>query len=67
MITALLFYKLLWLALVWLGLILPMLWPTERTALGSPLTTPPPPRRQRSKAPTPFPGLLHKPLGEACE
>jgi hypothetical protein len=34
MITDLLFYKLLWLALVWLCLILHMRWPTERTALG---------------------------------
>jgi transposase-like protein len=67
MITDLLFYKLLWLALVWLCLILHMLWPTERTTLGSPPITPTPPRRQRSKERKPFPGLLHKPLCEACE
>src|SRR5262249_16930031 len=67
MITDLLLYKLLLLALVWLCLIRHMLWPTERTALCSPPTTPTPPRRKHSHDPKPFPGLLHKPLCEACE
>src|SRR3989441_7705866 len=67
MITDLLFYKLLLLALVWLCLMLHRLWPTERTALGSLPPTPPPPRRTRSKELKPFTGLLHTPLCEACE
>ena len=50
MITDLLFYKLLLLALVWLCLILHMLWPTERTARCSPPTTPTPLRRKRSRS-----------------
>jgi IS1 family transposase/transposase-like protein len=67
MITDLLFYKLLLLALVWLCLMLHMLWPTERTALCSPPRIPTPPRRNYSKEPKPFTGLVHKPRCEACE
>lgn len=61
----LLFYKLLLLALVWVCLIRHMLWPTERTALCS-LPTTPPPRRKRSNEPKPIPASSINPC-VACE
>jgi hypothetical protein len=67
MITDLLIYKLLLLALMWLCLMLLMLWPTERTAPCPPPAKPTPPQRKRSKELKPFTGLIYKPLCEACE
>ena len=67
MITELLFYKLLLLALVSLCLMLHMLWPNERAAPCSTPSKPTPPRRQHSKEPKPFIGLIHKPICDACE
>src|SRR5882672_8207267 len=63
----LLFYQLLLIALVLICLIIHVWWPdTPRATLQRPLK-PDKPRRKRSKEPKPFPGLLHKPLCEACE
>ena len=67
MISDLLFYKLLLVGLLWLCILLHVVWPSERAA-SCPITpTPTLPRRQRSKGPKPFAGLLHKPLCDACE
>ena len=67
MVPAPLFYHLLVLSLLWLCCLLHVLWPYERPV---PRLTPPeptlPPHR-RSTEPKPFPGLLHKPLCDACE
>src|SRR5438876_8449879 len=62
----LLFDQLLLVALVLICLIMHVGWPdppspTPRTPLKSDT-----PRRQRSKAPKPFPGLIHQPLCDAC-
>jgi len=67
MISNPIFSNLLLLSLVWLCIMFHVLWPYERTG---PRPTPPKPTllpRKRSKAPTPFAGLLHKPLCDACE
>jgi hypothetical protein len=67
MVSNPMFDNLLLLSLVWLCMMFHVLWPYERTG---PRPTPPKPTllpRQRSKAPQPFAGLLHKPLCDACE
>ncbi len=63
----LLFYQLLLIVLVLICLLIHVWWPdTPRATLHRPLK-PDKPQRKRSKARKPFPGLLHKPLCEACE
>jgi transposase-like protein len=63
----LLFYHLLLIALVLICLIIPVWWPdTSRATLHRPLK-PDKPRRKRSKGPTPFAGLIHKPSCDACD
>ena len=63
----LLFCQLLLIALVLICLLIHVWWPdTPRATLHRPLK-PDKPQRKRSKEPKPFPGLLHKPLCEACE
>ena len=63
----LVFYQLLLIALVLICLIIHVWWPdAPRATLHRPLK-PDKPRRKRSTEPKPFPGLLHKPLCEACE
>src|SRR4030095_3539997 len=67
MIPELLFDTLLLIALLCLWLLLHVWWPknpalTRQTPL-KPVKT----RRNRSKEPQPFTGLIHKPLCEACE
>ena len=63
----LLFYQLLLIALVLICLLIHVWWPdTPRATLHRPLK-PDKPQRKRAKEPKPFPGLLHKPLCEACE
>src|SRR5438128_254561 len=61
-----LFYQLLVTALVLICLLIHIRLPDKRPAM----THPPPAsnkrRRARSKDPKPFPGLIHKPLCEAC-
>ena len=68
MASNLLFYQLLLVALVLICLLIHVGWPDDPTSCAqnaprSPIT----PRRQRSKEPKPFTGLIHKPLCEACE
>jgi IS1 family transposase/transposase-like protein len=67
MLTDLIFSQLLLVALLWLCFLLHVLWPSERASACPSLPKPIPPPRKRSKAPQPFPGLLHKPLCDACE
>src|SRR5262245_52745024 len=63
----LLLYQLLLVALVLIYLLIHVGWPDNLSATAKPSLKPDKPRRKRSKDPTPFPGLLHKPLCEACE
>src|SRR5215470_3183154 len=65
MVSALFFYQLALIALVWLCLMLQWAWPSAPTL--SP-TTPelPPPRLKRTRAPKPFTGLTTKPHCDAC-
>jgi transposase-like protein len=67
MLTDLIFSQLLLVALLWLCFLLHVLWPSERASAWPRLPKPIPPPRKRSKAPQPFPGLLHKPLCDACD
>ena len=62
-----LFYKLLLVGLVWLCLVLHVVWSDDRAPahLSTPLPAKPP--RKRSKEPTPFAGLTHKPHCALCE
>ena len=63
----LLFYQLLLIALVLICLLIHVWWPaTPRATVHRPLK-PDKPRRQRFKEPTPFAGLIHKPICDACE
>src|SRR6266446_4199872 len=67
MISNLVFYQLVLIALVWVFLMLSGLWPSEHTAARLQTLKPLRPPRTRSKEPTPFRGLMHKPYCEACE
>ena len=67
MASNLLFYQLLLVALVCLCFVLHALGPGARTGVRPPLLQPSPPRPKRSREPTPFAGLLHKPLCAVCE
>jgi hypothetical protein len=67
MVPTLFFYQLGRVALVWVFLMLYWLWPPGSAARRQPIATPKPPQRQRSKAPTAFPGLTHKPHCALCE
>ena len=62
----LVFYQLLLVALVLIFLMLHIWWPDHSRATPHRPFKLDKPRRQRSKEPQPFPGLLHKPLCEAC-
>jgi IS1 family transposase len=65
MVSALFFYQLALMALVWLCLMLQWAWPSAPTL--SPTTPePPPPRLKRKRAPKPFAGLTTKPPCDAC-
>ena len=66
MASNLLFYQLLLVALVCLCFGLHALWPRARPGVRPTLLPPSPPRPQRSREPTAFAGLLHKPLCAAC-
>ena len=67
MIPTLFFYELVLVALVWLFLMLYWLGPHDSTARCKPVLLPMPPPRKRSRAPTAFAGLTHKPHSVACE
>src|SRR5499427_2677380 len=66
MVPDLFFYQLVLIALVWLSCMLQWVWPSDSAAC--PMTPEPPsPLPKRTRAPTPFVGLTHKPHGDACE
>src|SRR5262245_37885040 len=67
MVSALFFYALGGLALVWLFLILSWRWPTASGARYQPRPLAEPSRRQRANAPKPFTGLTQKPHCALCE
>jgi hypothetical protein len=62
-----LFYTLLLVSLVWLCVVLHWARPSRCTPTRYPISLPAKPPRKRSKEPTPFAGLTHKPLCALCE
>src|SRR5262249_49544822 len=67
MISAVLFYTLLVIGGVGLGLLLYWVWPDARAVSGQRPAMPATPQRKRSQEPQPFAGLTTKPHGAACE
>jgi IS1 family transposase len=67
MIPHLFYYQLVILALVWLCVLLPHLWPTPSSGLPKRPADPIKPKRNRSSEPQPFAGLTHKPHCALCE
>ncbi len=67
MVSELFFYQLALIALVWLCCMLHWVWPSDGGATSPTPSQPTPPLRRRSREPTPFPGLIHKPHCAACE
>ena len=67
MIPSLFFYQLTILGLLWLCVMLHSAWPSQCAAVQGTPVKPIKPRRQRSKEPTPFAGLTHKPPCVLCE
>jgi hypothetical protein len=67
MVPNLLFYQLLLSTLVLICLMIHVWWPNNPRVTPHKPRKPATPRRKRSEDPHPFPGLIHKPLGEACE
>jgi hypothetical protein len=66
MVSALFFYQLILLALVWLCVMLHWAWPSD-PAPGCPTTPEPPgPQSKRHHEPKPFVGLTIKPACDAC-
>jgi hypothetical protein len=66
MVSALIFFSLVLIVLVWLCLLLHWAWPRDPAAYPLPPASPPAlPKRQRE--PKPFAGLTHKPPCDACE
>jgi hypothetical protein len=61
MIPHLVYYQLVILALLWLCLMLPHLWPSPPGGAPKTSTQPIRPKRKRSTEPKPFAGLTHKP------
>ncbi len=66
MVSNLVFYQLMLIALLWLFLMLSWVWPSEPAAARPLPPTPVTPPRKRSTAPTPFPGLIRQPHCDAC-
>src|ERR1051325_6762250 len=67
MIPHLFYYQLVILALVWLCVLLPHLWPTPSSGLPKRPADPIKPKRKRSTEPQPFAGLTHKPHCAVCD
>ena len=63
----LLLYQLLVVALLLISLLVHGWWPDKLRGMPQPPLASPKPRRKRSKDPKPVPGLIPKPLCEACE
>src|SRR5712691_9361981 len=66
MVSNLVFYQLMLIALLWLFLMLSSVWPSDRAAARPIPPTPVTPPRTRAMAPTPFPGLIRQPHCDAC-
>src|SRR5215510_4135322 len=66
MVSPLFFYQLCFLALLWLCIMLHYRWPSDRAAHRQSPSQPASPPHKRSREPTPFAGLTHKPLCDAC-
>ena len=66
MVSHLVFYQLVLIALVWVFLMLSWLWPSELAAARPIPPTPVTPPRKRSTAPKPFTGLIRQPHCDAC-
>ena len=67
MVSELFFYQLVLIVLLWLCCMLHWVWPSDGGAASPTPSQPTPPLRRRSREPTPFPGLIHKPHCAACE
>src|SRR2546430_13934205 len=67
MVSTPMFSHLLLFSLLWLCFLLYVLWPYGQPSVGATPPQPTPPRCKRSRELQPFPGLLHKPLCDACE
>jgi hypothetical protein len=67
MVSTPMFHHLLLFSLLWLCFLLYVLWPYGQSSGGATPPQPTPPRRKRSLELQPFPGLIHKPLWDACE
>jgi IS1 family transposase len=66
MVSHLVVYQLVLIALVWVFLMLSWLWPSEPAAARPIPPTPATPPRKRSTAPKPFTGLIRQPHCDAC-
>jgi IS1 family transposase len=66
MVSHLVFYQLMLIALLWVLLMLSWVWPSEPAAARPIPPTPVTPPRKRSTAPKPFPGLIRQPHCDAC-
>src|SRR3989454_9276504 len=66
MVSHLVFYQLMLIALLWVFLILSWVWPSEPATARPIPPTPVTPPRTRSMAPKPFPGLIRQPHCDAC-
>src|SRR3989454_718258 len=67
MVSHLFFYQLVLVGLLGLCCMLQDAWPSGHAADLQRLPQPLPPPRKSPRAPKPFPGLPHKPHGDACE
>jgi hypothetical protein len=61
------FHHLQLLALLWLCMLLLWMWLWGRDGTSPTTPTSAKPTKKQCKEPKPFPGLLHKPLCDACE
>jgi hypothetical protein len=66
MVSNLVVYQLVLIALLWVFLMLSWVWPSEPAAARPRPPTPVTPPRKRSPAPKPFPGLIRQPHCDAC-
>jgi hypothetical protein len=64
MVSALCFYQLGLITLVWLCVLLHWVWPSDAADVCPTTPTPPPPKRARE--PKPFAGFTHKPHCDTC-
>jgi hypothetical protein len=66
MVSDLVFYQLVLIALVWLCVMLQWAWPSDPAAACPTLPEPATPLPKRKREPTPFAGLITKPHCDAC-